>query len=386
LKNYPRGHQDHDFIFINEIEDEELKKIVEASVALMHEQRKRTKISFQSLTQALATPEETEYCTSHTSQTIELYCKTCSIFICRDCILIDYPRGHRDHDFDFLDVVFDEEREKLKRFTDTMKQTKEQMESDIEKLNVCEKQVDTESDAHIEKIQVTYNEVYKLLKQQEETVEKMNTIKASFKNTLFLQKENAKLMENQLVNCDGFCENVVTDKTRQLLTYNKWIENRVDELIMQVEHANLDPEHKPSDIVVNYRKPVDFLNDSVCNVSCVPNLSNCTVSGPEIIYGKVKVTVTLEDSFGYPVVYQSKDIEIHCNNERENAHIEEERRGQYHIWYNPKRKEGHSLSVYWRGSSLNHEEIKVLVNVRYYATIKQEVKIIENYGPSNKQL
>ena len=135
--------------------------------------------------------------------------------------------------------------------------------------------------------------------------------------------------------------------------------------------------------------PVEFVNDSVCDVSCLPHLPDCTVSGPVVISDPVKVTVTLKDIFGSPVVNQSKDLEICCNKEREllqNTHIEEESRGQYHIWYNPKRKEDHSLSVYWRGLEVNHEEIKVSTNIRDYNKLEQEVKIIDKYGPTNKKL
>ena len=156
-----------------------------------------------------------------------------------------------------------------------------------------------------------------------------------------------------------------------------------------MEHTSLDPECKPSDMIINYRKPVELVNDSVCDVSCVPHLPDCTVSCPVIISDPVKVTVTLKDIFGCPVVNQSKDLEIRYNKGRkflQNVHFEEESRGQYYIWYNPKRKEDHLLSVYWRGLTLNHEEIKVLVNVRDYATIKQEVKIIDKYGPTNKRV
>ena len=35
---------------------------------------------------------------------------------------------------------------------------------------------------------------------------------------------------------------------------------------------------------------------------------------------------------------------------------------------------------------MNHEEIKVLVNIRDYNKLKQEVKIIDKYGPTNKKL
>ncbi|XP_065889782.1 E3 ubiquitin-protein ligase TRIM71-like [Dysidea avara] len=324
---------------------------------------------------------------SHQS-TLDLYCRTCSKLICQYCTLKDHPRGHRDHNFDFVDEVVDEEREKMKQVTAPLKQLLEQVRNGVKKTERCEKQVDMESEANIEKIQATYGEVYKLLKQQEEeTVGKVNTIKTSFKKRLSLQKETGKSMESQLMSCDEFCENIVTvNRTRQLLTYNKWIESRVDELTKQVEHTSLDPECKPSDMIINYWKPVEFVNDSVCDVSCVPHLPDCTVSCPVTISDPVKVTVTLKDIFGYPAVNHSKDVEICCNKEREflqNTHIEEESRGHYHIWYNPKRKEDHLLSVYWRGLALNHQEIKVLVNVRDYATIKQEVKIIDKYGPTN---
>ncbi|XP_065889182.1 E3 ubiquitin-protein ligase TRIM71-like [Dysidea avara] len=342
--------------------------------------------------QAVATPEKAEFCKSHTRQALDLYCKTCSSLICRDCTLKDHPRGHRDHDFDFVDEVVDEEREKMKKVTAPLKQLLERVRNGVKKIEHCEKQVDIESEANIEKIRATYGEVYKLLKQQEEeTVGKVNTIKISFKKTLAVQKESAKFVESQLVSCDEFCHKIVTvNRTRQLLTYNKWIENRVDELTKQVEHTSLDPECKPSDMIVICHHPVEFVNDSVCDVSsCLPHLPDCTVSGPVVISDPVKVTVTLKDIFGSPVVNQSKDLEIRCNKEREflqNTHIEEESRGRYHIWYNPKRKGDHLLSVYWRGLEVNHEEIKVLMNICDYNKLKQEVKIIDKYGPTNKKL
>jgi len=349
---------------------------------------------FQSPKQALSrTEEKVELCKNqnHTNQPLDLYCKTCSKLICQYCTLKDHPRGHRDHDFDFVNEVVDEEREKMKQVIAPLKRLLEQVRNGVNKIEHCEKQVDVDSEANIEKIQATYDEVYKLLKeQQEEAMEKVNTIKTSFKKRLSLQKENAKSIEGQLVSCDEFCENIVTvNRTRQLLTYNKWIESRVDELTKQVEHASLDPECKPSDMIFNCRKPVEFVHDLVCDVSCVPHLPDCTVSSQVVDSDPVKVTVTLKDVFGSPVASQSKDIEICCNKEREflqNTHIEEESRGHYHIRYNPKRKENHLLSVFWRGLTLNHEDIKVLVNVRDYATIKQEVKIIDKYGPTNKKL
>ena len=61
------------------------------------------------------------YCevSSHSKQALDLYCKTCSSLICRDCTLKDHPR--ETHDFDFIDDVVDEEREKIKQATAPLK-------------------------------------------------------------------------------------------------------------------------------------------------------------------------------------------------------------------------------------------------------------------------
>ena len=62
----------------------------------------------------------------------------------------------------------------------------------------------------------------------------------------------------------------------------------------------------------------------------------------------------------------------------------EESNGLYHIWYIPKRKENHLLSVYWRGLVVNDEEVKVPANIRDYGNIKEEMKVIDKYGPNGQ--
>ena len=188
-----------------------------------------------------------------------------------------------------------------------------------------------------------YGEVYKLLKQQEEeALEKVNTIKTSLKKTLAMQKENVKFMESQLVSCTEFSDDAIsTNRRRQLLTYKNSIIDRVEDLIKQVEHVSIDPECRADDMIVRCGNPVEFISNSLCDVSGVPHLPHCSVRGPLERSDPVKVTVTLKDTHRFSVVQQSKDLEIHCNKEGEflqNVGIAEESKGVYHIWYNPKTK------------------------------------------------
>ena len=336
----------------------------------------------------LSTPEKPEVCKSHGKQALDLYCKTCSSLICRDCTLKDHPR--ETHDFDFIDDVVDEEREKIKQATAPLKRLLERVRNGIKRIEESDKEIDAESEANGRKIRGVYGEVYKLLKQQEEeALEKVNTIKTSLKKTLAMQKENAKFMESQLVSCVEFSNDAIsTNRTRQLLTYKNSIIDRVEDLTKQVEHASIDPECRADDMIVRCGKPAEFISNSLCDVSGVPHLPHCSVTVVQENSDPVKVTVTLKDIYGFSVVQQSKDIEIRCNKEvkfLQNVRIEEESNGLYHIWYVPKRKENYLLSVYWRELVVN-EEVKVSVNIRDYANIKEKVKVIDKYGPNNEQL
>ena len=336
----------------------------------------------------LSTPEKPEACKSHSKQPLDLYCKTCSSLICRDCTLKDHPR--ETHDFDFIDDVVDEEREKIKQATAPLKQLLMRVRNGIKRIEESESEIDIESEANRRKIRGAYGEVYKLLKQQQqEALEKVNTIKTSMKKSLAIQKENSKFMESQLVSCMDFSNDAIsTDRRRQLLTYKNSIIDRVEDLTKQVEHASFDPECRADNMTVTCGNPAEFISNCLCHIFSIPHLPHCSVRGPLAISDPVKVTVTLKDIYGFSVVQQSKDLEICCNKEGEflqNVRIEESK-GVYHIWYNPKRKEDHLLSVYWRGFVVNDEEVKVPVNIRDYANIKQEVKVIDKYGPNNEQL
>ena len=282
-------------------------------------------------------------------------------------------------------------REKIKQATAPLKQLLLRVRNGVKRIEECETEIDIESEANRRKIRGAYGEVYKLLKQQqEEALEKVNTIKMSLKKSLAMQKENGKFMESQLVSCVEFSDDAIsTNRKQQLLTYKNSIIDRVEDLTKQVEHASIDPECRADDMIVTCGNPAKFISNCLCHISGVPHLPHCSVRGPLAISDPVKVTVTLKDIYGFSVVQQSKDLEIRCNKEGEflqNVRIEEESKGVYHIWYNPKRKEDHLLSVYWRGLVVNDEEVKMPVNIRDYANIQQEVKVIDKYGPNNEQL
>ena len=242
----------------------------------------------------------------------------------------------------------------------------------------------------VKQIEGVYGKVYTLLKQQEEeALEKVNTLKKSFKKTLANQKDAAKLIETQLVSCTNYYDDgISTHRRRHLLTYKDSINDRVEDLTKQLEHASIDAECRADDMIVTCVKPTTFASNSVCDVCGIPHVPHCSVhvSGPiENSTNPVKVTVMLKDVYGFSVVRQSKVIEICCDKEKkflQNVRIEESS-GVYKIRYNPKKEVNHLLSVYWRKCIVNHVDVEMVVNIRDYANIREVAKVVERYGFHN---
>jgi len=52
-------------------------------------------------------------CKKHPQEMLKLYCHDCEVLMCRDCALVT----HRNHDYNFVDDVVEDERKKLKEVT-----------------------------------------------------------------------------------------------------------------------------------------------------------------------------------------------------------------------------------------------------------------------------
>ncbi|XP_065888378.1 E3 ubiquitin-protein ligase TRIM71-like [Dysidea avara] len=357
--------------------------------------------------------KELEMCMHH-SKLLDFYCKTCRCLICHYCATKD----HRDHDFeDKLTKVVDEERLVVKNVTAPLQELLERVRRAVKKLQDTEKQIEVEGEANVEKIRATYDEVHKLLRRhEEEAIDKANVIKESYKKRIAAQKDDAKVLENDLATCDEFCTKIMeVDKKRLLLTYGDWVKNRVVRLKSEVDRTSLDPEFNAVDIVVRCPEPVEFINNLGSEAFDVPCLQNCILSRyaarkPAVprshvtAFGnflpaktkidttdQIKATVILRDRFGFPVTDQSGNLKVYCNNRDEgflqDLVITEQSDGEYHIWYNPKTRENHSLQVYWKEHLVNCKDIKVLMTVRNYTQFRlQPAKIIDKYGSSNMHL
>ncbi|XP_065904123.1 tripartite motif-containing protein 2-like [Dysidea avara] len=331
-----------------------------------------------------------EYCKDHKTQPLDLYCMTCSSLICRDCTYVD----HREHQYNFVDKLADVEREKIKVIATPLKKMLEQVRDGLKKVEECDNEIDGKCEAEVIKlIRDVCQRLHEILQQEEITdLLIVDTVKSTLHRSLGSQIKELKLLEDCLVSCDEFVTKATTTQiSSELLTYSKYISNRVVELTSQVERTNLEPVCGVDDLILSTSNPDDYVSQltCVCSVSTLPHVPNCSVKGPAAMskYGPVKLTVTLKDKDGLLVPNQSEHLRVDFKRESftGSVKVEETHLGVYTLSYRPKRREAHSVSVSWKETVL--KEVSILVSLRNYTTIQPYVqKTIDKYGPHGKQL
>ena len=334
---------------------------------------------------ALTKPEN---CKDHSTQSLDLYCQTCNTLICRDCTIVD----HRQHQYNFVSKLADEERAKIKMAATSLKIMLEQVNNAIKKVEDVDNELNNETDAE-RQVQDMYHQLRQMLDQCEvKDLQKIKVAKIMLQDLLSSQKGDSKLLQTCLVSCDEFVSKVTTrEGASQLLIYSNDIQKRVNDLTNQVEQCALEPVCGVDHMILSTSDPNDCISHftSLCTVSTLPHVPNCSVKGPPGMskYAPVNVIVTLKDEDGHPVPNQTEHLTVHFEdrNFARSVKIEESRcQSNYVLSYWVQRKETHTLSISWKNNVLAKTEISA--NIRNYEAIDEGILIIDKYGPNRESL
>ena len=142
-------------------------------------------------------------------------------------------------------------------------------------------------------------------------------------------------------------------------------------------------------MILSTSNPNDYVSHftSLCRVSTLPHLPNCTVNGPPAMskYGPVIVTVTLKGKDGRPVPNQTDHLTVRFEDMYIAGYVKREERrtkNDYQLSYKPKRKEEHNLTILWKEKII--KEMNIPVALRDYTAIQHEANTISTYGPNTE--
>ena len=211
-----------------------------------------------------------ELCKTHNAQPLDLYCQTCNILICRDCTIVD----HRQHQYNFVNKLADEERAKIKMAVAPLKTMLEQVNTAIKKVEDVDNELNNETDGEGQ-VRDMYRQLHEMLDQCEvKDMQKVKAAKMRLLDLLSSQKGNLKLLQACLISCDEFVSKVTArEGASQLLTYSNDIQNRVKDLTNQVEQSSLEPVCGVDHMILSTSNPNDYASHftSLCTVSTLPH-------------------------------------------------------------------------------------------------------------------
>ena len=313
--------------------------------------------------------------TDHKQQPLDFYCKTCNALISQKCTMMK-------HQYDPVDDVVKEERDKIKVLVAPLKTILDrEVVVAMKKMEDVDNELNNETDAE-RQVQDMYHQLREMLDQCEvKDLQEIKVVKTALQSSLGSQKENLKILHACITSCNEFVSKVVmpVEEVSQLQGYNVYTQERVNDLTNQVEQCSLEPVCGVDHMILSTSDPNDCISHftSLCTVSTLPHVPNCSVKGPPGMskYGPVNVIVTLKDEDGRPVPNQTEHLTIRFEAEENiTTNIKKKKvcKGVYVLSYKAKKRETHKLSVSWKDKHLG--EIKVRANVRQYSEIKKPLQ------------
>ncbi|KAK3732275.1 hypothetical protein QZH41_014413, partial [Actinostola sp. cb2023] len=248
-------------------------------------------------------------CPKHKGEEQKVFCKTCEVLICRDCVIID----HKDHDFCFMVDIAQEHKEKLTKEIKTASTTKEKIESSLKSVQLMQKGVTTNAAETEKKIDDVINKQIRALE------EKRNSLKQESRDMTATTMKNLTAQEDGLVmhmtglkSAIEFTENVLSKGSNSdVLSMSKQVMSRLSQLSakpfdgkvydveMQVLHVD---ERLISDGIATFAKVIDEMR--------VPDPGQCEVRWAKELNGRDAIHIYIRDSLGEAVNITRDRIEL----------------------------------------------------------------------------
>ena len=167
-------------------------------------------------------------CSKHKEEMIKLFCQTCQTTICRDCTIVD----HQGHKYGFVEEVAVEEKQKIKRDLDRVKERKTRVAEGIFNLMKFIESLEAKKKSTIFEIHQHFDDLTKAIgNRKQEMVEKATSLTNSKQKQLRAQLE---ILQIALASCESsieFTEQAFKNGNNiQILSMEKYILQSLEEL------------------------------------------------------------------------------------------------------------------------------------------------------------
>ena len=176
----------------------------------------------------------TDNCEEHLTQSLALYCETCSKLVCRDCVIM--TKSHTHHDYDYVDKAADIHKEKLK---ETLLLTKEYDEV----LTTLHMEISTAVDDVIQQERVEQQQIdgafHSLMAvlevKRDDMKRQVSQNSQSIQEALTRQMQQADVAQNEMKELASLIDSTLQGHDRTLLTRQEMLLDRFELIQKKME-------------------------------------------------------------------------------------------------------------------------------------------------------
>ena len=181
-------------------------------------------------------------CEKHRDEQLKIFCETCSVVICRDCILGE----HREHDYHLVSEVVQKHKAKVHTSIQPVKEQLETIATAVASVDARMKEVCERGSRVQDSIQRTVDELHGELEiRKGKLIQEVQQIVQEKTKTLTAQKDNLEILQIQAVSCLEFVDQSLQRATdAEILNMKDPILKQANEIASSFKTSRLEPIEK----------------------------------------------------------------------------------------------------------------------------------------------
>ena len=221
---------------------------------------------------------------------VSVYCFTCETSVCRDCII----SGHSSHRFNSLKNCALEKRREICNLLIPLHKSQNEILDAEKKVCETEKDIEKQSLSVFQSIHDTFSELKSLLEEKEAELASLATaLVKEKKDALEGQKRELEVAGTEIRSVVDFAESVVESVSDKEMM-ESFADLQKQMLDTGKRHCQLKLEPLASADMAYNRPPPSIIPDSIGSLSCVPDVTQTTISTKEREQSSVTVQVTAD--------------------------------------------------------------------------------------------
>ena len=262
-------------------------------------------------------------CTVHTAQPLALYCETCRVMLCRDCVIMN--KEHTGHEYDYIEKIAEKYRKVHDKRLQMTKEFKETLSKVCSQISKVEARIAAEENANQEEIDRAFDILNNALEEKKRSMKRELSEKCQLAlDSLSKQKRETETMQVEVVHVTTLIEGTVRGEDGTLLLQEELVASNVKKLQKQIGQFPLTVSEPQLPVPEIMSRETLQKNLDACNFLCTPaDPQKCLVEGGFLSRaetGKYYVlSVNLVDSKGNKCLRGSHKIKAELSSARDDT-------------------------------------------------------------------